>query len=584
MICRRDHLALLIAATLALLSCGPAEQRPTPLERARENLAAGEAYEAEILLDRLIADGADRTTLAAYLGEAALAQGNLARARDWLSDESFSQDTRGLGYRMLGRLAIAQGDLVEAGRAFDRALGVIPSDPDLWVDIGRLRYLGGEQFQALEASERAIQADPQNTAALLFRGQLARDSQGPMVGVSWFARAVEVRPNNFPLRVEYAASLGDSGRAKDALRVLRGADGRAVSDPKGLFVQAVLAARAGDNLLARTLLQRSGLDRNGIPAALLLSSIIDLSAGNCASAAQSLDVLYAKQPDNGRVADLYAYALSCSGRDRELVDQFAKHATSDRGTPYLRTQVARSFEALDDRVSAARFLDMATKPADGLRVLPGSMPPHVNVVGGAPTGLEARDGIRSALADGQPTAALERAKAFARGYPDSSDAFGLLGDAQYAAGNKPAARDAYRHAATVRRPWPLVLRLAQSEPDQTAVRSLVEQFVRNNPANGEAAAVLADICAREGKWAEAAQLLDHAMKLGQARVPWIVAARSVASSKLGDKQGALDYALQAHALQPLNPIAVSTLIAALPPEDMATRHELEIKLRSLMRR
>ncbi|QKG71439.1 tetratricopeptide repeat protein [Erythrobacter mangrovi] len=166
--------------------------------------------DAQIQLEKLLSQGVDRTELAAYLGEAALAQGNLDQARDWLSAGAFSKGTMALGYRMLGRLALAEGDLAEAGRAFDRAYTIDPDDPELWVDIGRLRYRGGEQFQAIEASERAVALDPKNAAALQFRGQLARDAQGMAVGVAWFSHVLAQQPNNVELRVEYAAALGDA--------------------------------------------------------------------------------------------------------------------------------------------------------------------------------------------------------------------------------------------------------------------------------------------------------------------------------------------------------------------------------------
>ncbi len=110
---------------------------------------------------------------------------------------------------------------------------------------------------------------------------------------------------------------------------------------------------------------------------------------------------------------------------------------------------------------------------------------------------------------------------------------------------------------------------------------MLEEYVRNNPMNGEAAAVLADALAAQGEWGRAAQLLDHAMELGQARTPWVLAARSIAALNLEDRDGALDFALDAHELQPMNPLAISALIGALPAGEEAAKSELEAKLQSL---
>ncbi|MFA6219840.1 MAG: tetratricopeptide repeat protein [Erythrobacter sp.] len=585
MTCRRDRPAFLLAAVaLGLGSCGKPGAGLAPVESARAELAAGNATDARIKLEKLVADGTERSEVAAYLGEAALAQGDLGAAHGWLGDGAFSPETSAHGFRMLGRLYFARGNLAAAGQAFDRSLAIEPGNPELWVDIGRLRYRGGEQLQALEAGAKAVALDPRNAAALQFRGQLARDAQGLIAGAEWFARALEAQPGNVDLRVEYAATLGDVGRPRTALAILRGGKGSSVSSPRGLFVQAVIAARGGHALLARELLQRSGFERDNVPAAMMLSAIVDLQAGNHASAVQTLDRLYRRQPDNGRVVDLLAFALSRTGGERELIRRFAARAENPLGTPYLRTLVARSYEALDDRTGAARFLDMAASTREGFAILPGDAPPEALEAGSSGDGLGARDFVRNALAGHQMAAAVQRARDFARRFPGSGDAHAILGDAELAAGNKAAARAAYLRSAAVRRSWPLILRLVRSQPDRASARRLLEGYVRNNPGNGDAAAMLADAYAAQGQWARAAVLLDHAMALGQSRVPWVVAARSLAASKLGDRQAALDFALEAHALQPMNPSAIAALIAALPAQEAAARDELRSKLRSLTAR
>ncbi|MEC7421048.1 MAG: hypothetical protein VX648_01515, partial [Pseudomonadota bacterium] len=88
----------------------------------------------------------------------------------------------------------------------------------------------------------------------------------------------------------------------------------------------------------------------------------------------------------------------------------------------------------------------------------------------------------------------------------------------------------------------------------------------------------------EGEWERAAALLDHALELGAARNPAALAARSIAARELGEAQIAFDYALAAHELQPMNPLAIGALLATLPADDADTRAELEAKLASLRAR
>ncbi len=482
---------------------------------------------------------------------------------------------------MLGRLEMAEGDLRAAGAAFDRSHAVDPDNAELWVDIGRLRYRGGEQFEAIEAVEHALAIDPANGEALRFKGQLARDAQGMEAGAKLLGRALQSRPEDIDLRVEYAATLGDAGRAREALQVLRGENSLAATTPRGLFVQAVLAARGRHFRLSRDLLSRSGLQQDDVASARLLSAIIDLEEGNFASAAQALDRLYIRQPDNPRIRDLLAYALSRDDGERELVHRFAGMAASNSSSAYLRVLVGRAYEALGNRERAAIYIDLAALGGGNFSVLPSLTPPELLAISEGEGGQQVRDYVRNAIAGREAVAALRKGREFAKRFPGSADAQAILGDAEFARGNKRAAREAYRRSAQVRRPWPLALRLAGAQEDPADARQLLEAYVRENPMNGDAAAILADALAAEGDWRRAVELLDHAMGLGLRRVPWVLAARSVGALQLDDPEEALDFALAAHDLQPMNPLAISALIAALPEGEKRARRELEAKLHSL---
>lgn len=579
---RRDRLIRGFAAAIVLhfaASCDQQSAELAPLEQARQDLAEGDAVGAEIALARLVEKGAPRADVAALMGEAALIAGDLAEARRWLGPGEFSDATRAHGYRMLGRLEMAEGNLAAAGRAFDAALETDPDDPELWVDIGRLRYRGGEQEAAIAAAERAVAVGPNSAAALQFRGQIARDSEGLEPAARWFARALERRPHDAGLRADYAATLGDAGRAVEALAVLR--EGRQVAGPhlsRFLYIQAVLAARGGDYNLARSLLDRSGEAGRGIPAALMLSALLDVAEENYASAAQTLDRLSGLQPDNRRVEELLAHALSRSGGERELVERFGARALGPGGSPYLRVVVGRALEALGERDRAARYLDAAAQSENGLSTL---TPAGAGLDG---SGTAYRDAVRTAIAARQFDLAVTRAESFVRRFPGSGDALALLGDARLARGDRADARAAYAQSARVRQPWPLTLRMLAAQASPRDGARLLADYLRAHPMNGAAAALLADAYAAEGEWERAAVLLDHAIANGQGRAPFVVAARSVAASRIGDEQAALDYALLAHEIQPLSAAATAALIAALPPAEQEARAELEQKLRSLQAR
>ena len=219
---------------------------------------------------------------------------------------------------------MAAGDLSGAGEAFDRALQARADDAGLWVDIARLRYRGGEHLQAIEAVERALSLDGEHAGALLFKGQIARDAEGLAAGSRWFARGLELHPDDPALLGEQAATLIDLDRASEGLAMVRRLAEIAPGSPDIYFLQAVVAARAGDFPLARRLLQRLPDGRAATPASLLLDGVIALEQGRFASAAQSLDGLVERQPDNRRARDLLARALLLDGRYRQLIARFAE--------------------------------------------------------------------------------------------------------------------------------------------------------------------------------------------------------------------------------------------------------------------
>jgi tetratricopeptide (TPR) repeat protein len=501
------------ALALCLAGCGAGGARAPDDWRAA--LRNGDGVAAEAALERELATGTPQAELAPFLGEAALRQGDLADARRWLGEGEFAPDVAGHGLHMLGRLRMLEGDLAQAGRAFDKALLTRRDDPELWVDIARLRYRGGEQAQAILASQKALVLGPDNVAALLLRAQMVRDSAGNMAALPLFERGLALSPGNSDLLADYAATLGELGRAKDMLAAVRRFASAAPGDPRAYYLQAVLAARAGNHDLARKLLQRSGnLDRQ-MPAAILLLAVVDLENGNPASAAQGLDRLLGEQPDNARARMLMALALSAAGNDRELIARFARSA-DDR---YIAMLVGRAYERQGDRTTAAAYLD---------RALGGPIAPHlVRLAPSSRIGVrplrEGEDGasvvavVRGLMTMGRAVDARSRAEGWLRAHPGSADAMGLAGDTAFAARDLRGALRHYQAAAAVRRPWPLVKRMAaalEASGDVKEAEALVAAHLAGEPNNAEAAQMLARRFTARGEVGRAQALSMHARSHG----------------------------------------------------------------------
>lgn len=556
---------LVLAGAAAATGCGEVEAPAPPMQRALAALEEGDGFGAELALRELLDGGSSPEALAAYLGQAELLQGQPIEARRWLGDGRFTAETAGLGFHMLGRLEMSEGNLPAAGKAFDRALALTPESPRLWVDIGRLRYRGGEQTGAVEAAVKAVALGPQDAEALMFRGQLARDAEGMAEALPWLERAIAAKPRDLDLQAEYAATLGEAGEAKAMLTVVREMVASNPGYPRAYYLQAVVAARAGRYDLARSMLVRSGSDESTSAAGRLLAGVIDIETGNYASAARELDRLYRQQPENRRVRDLLARALSLGGNHRELVRRFDKTARRTSASPYLQMLVARSYEALGERSEAAALIDLASRKRSGRLV--ALRPPDEFAEGfgsGLASGNEALLRLRALVAGGKKAEAMTLAGDFLSRFPGSADALALAGDAQLAGGNLPEALSYYPQSAQIRQSWPLARRriaaLSAAGRESEAL-TLLQVFVAGHQTLVEPVVLLARAQMDRGNPSRAAILLDHALAVGGDRDPEVLALRAIVALRMDDPQLARDFAERAFDVQPVHPASLETLAA-----------------------
>lgn len=508
---------------------------------ARAYLARGDGIAAEIRLNQALDEGALREDVAAFMGEALLDQNEPGKARSWLAPGQFTPQTAAWGFRMLARLERTEGDLPAASRAFDRAVGLTPRDPELWVEIGRLRYAGGEHLRALQTADYALKLDRSNVRALEFHAQIVRDRYGLAASLPWFKAALNKAPDDLSVLGEYAATLGDMGWAKEMLAVTRKMIALDPDNARAFYLQAVMAARAGNTRLARSLLSRGGEELNDVPGAMLLLGVLEIRAGNPVLAADALEPLVKRQPDNATAQVLLARALFLSGDYKELVRRYADLAGRPGASPYLLTLMGRAYEMLDQRDLAAPLLDRAAMASGtAISVVPESSP------------------IAALLGAGDDRQAEAEAEQWRAASPGNYDSQAQAGDVQLAMGNGEAALQRYRLAARIRMPQNLMLRtvaaymLAGHRAD--AERVAVE-YLRNNPMDREAARLAAHFAAQRGDWPRARQLLENLRANGAARDVAVLSELSLAQLRTGDGQAAVQTGENAYRLQRASPTA-----------------------------
>ena len=592
MVLRRVTLLTCTAVLFALSAPGRAmpDAAQASFAAATKALARGDGIAAEAELQRAAQAGARRPELAAAMGEALIDQGAFDQARDWLAPGQFAPGKAAHGWRMLGQLERLSGNLAAAGKAFDRALIAAPNDPGLWVEIGRMRYSGGEQLQAIDAAERALAAAPDNPRALEFKAELVRDAQGYVAAILLYERALETSGNDLSLLGGYAGVLGEAGRAKDMLAVTRQMLALAPRNSRAFFLQAVLAARAGQIDLARSLLARTRHRRNAVPSAMLLQGLLELEAGNANVAADQIVVLADRQPANQRVQLLLARALYTAGDYNQLFARFAALAQRSDASPYLLTLLGRAYEDQGNRVAAATLLDRAATPSvPGLQPIfepdsPSVLGPRFAAAPAAPG--QAVPYVRSLLIVQNHGAAMQAASQFLGLRPGSGDALGLLGDVELISGRPGDALAHYLRAAQVRFPDLLLLRIVEAYGQLgqgRAAQTVVTRYLAAFPGSLLAARIAANQAALTGDWPTAVLLLESLRARGGNRDVRLLADLSLANLRSGDPPAALASAQRAWHLQPSSPVAAQALGMALAAahKDSTSARQLLVQARRM---
>ena len=557
-ICRPRRLlaALLLLAASASGQGALADTAEDLILEAQAFLKKGDGIAAEAKLRTALDRGAQRRVVAAAMGEALLAQGNHRRASEWLRTEDFAPQTAAQGYFALARLERAKGNLRKAGSALDKALAITPENPGLWVEIGRLRYAGGEHLLAIEAADRAVALGRDDPAALLLKAQLVRDADGMVPALAWLERAHAAAPGDIAIMGELAATQGEAGEARAMLATTRAMLDRDPGNARAFYLQAVLAARAGNYALARRLLARTGGQLDALPGKRLLDGIAELGVGNYSLAVAALEPLYREQPGNRRVRDLLVRALFLAGEHRALAERFVDVARGQAGSAYLRTVVGRAYEQLDRREDAAPLLEMSAKRA--------------------PLAVKPRDGTRlgALLLSGRGDEARALASARLHENPGYYDNLATAGDAALAMGDGATAARHYEQAARIRQTESLMQRrfqafLVAGRTQDAAYLS--RRFLSANPRSPAAIRTAAWLAARTGDWPRALVLHEALARNGQSRDVQLLADLSQVQLRAGESDAAVETARRAYLLQRANPIAAQAWGLALIDARQAPR-------------
>jgi len=527
-------------------------------------LGDGPSAEAEITRARETGFPAGATRH--LMAEALLLEGAPQRALDEAGAYDVVPRYRGSAARMRGRARLQLGDRAGAGEEFNLAQSLNPRDPQVWTDIGRFRATGGDAAGALAAAERAVAFGPRSVEALVLRGELVRTQYGLVAALPWFDRALALAPDNVAALLEKAATLGDLGRMRDMLATTRAVIALDDGNPVAFYLQAVMAARAGNFTLARSLMRHTGGALEDVAGAMLLSAAIDFQTDNNEQAIDRLSRLIAMQPDNVKARRLLAAAQWRAGDlpgAEETLRDVADQPTADS---YTLTLLGRVLERRGDRDGAAVYLDRAALPQpDGSAAGPGS-PQAIDDLRGAliadPGDGDTRGAlIRALIRAGRIDEAQDEAAAGLKTNPGSPTPLVLAGDVAAAQHRWDQAADAYRRAANISFTEPVALRMIDALRHggrAQAAYQVLALYLGQNPRSVPALLIAADIAMAGGDWGRAAAVLEGLRRRLGNRDAAILNNLAWAYHQLDRPDEALPLAAAAHDLTPANPAVADT--------------------------
>jgi tetratricopeptide (TPR) repeat protein len=452
------------------------------VELARVAIRLGDGVGAEAAVKSAIAAGGNAAALRPLLARAYAMQGDGQRAFDAIDAGPIIPEMIGEAAWVAGDVHLANGDLDAARSAYDRAVRELPRNSELWVDVARFRDANADNAGARDAVDYAIELDKANSAALAYKANLIRTAEGLTAALRWYDRALAADPDNADALIDQAATLGDLGRYRDMLVALRHAATIVPREPRLFYLQAVVAARAGNYPLARSLLQRTRGALDDVPAFMLLSAVVELELGGEALAASWAERLLVEQPRNFTARRILAAANWAGGDADGAIEALVPIVDRADADSWSLLMAARAASELGRRGEAGDFLARAASLARGEA---------------APFAPENAYGVLSMMADGEPLnparaipaiaadivnrnfdSAVTRARRLRDANPGVADAHILLGDAALAGGRFDLAVESFRTARDLDAGERTTLRLANA-------------LYRAGDAAGSGAAILA---------------------------------------------------------------------------------------------
>jgi tetratricopeptide (TPR) repeat protein len=512
-------------------------------------------------LERAVALGADQRKIQHLLGHAQWLLGDLEKAEAVLTDGDIPRANLAYANRILGRVYMDMGNIDEAQNAFARALKVAPKDSQTWTEVARFRFVIGNEKAAIEAADYAVSLDNFNVRAIEFRGRLTSGQFGLTAAIPWFERGLQIDPNDVPTLTEYAATLGEMGHYTLMLEQVRKIIALDSKNGRAFYMQAVLAARAGDYAMARRILQLAGPAVNALPGAMLVSGVSEYEMGNWQQAINIFTRLVLTQPNNLEHRKLLARAMYRAGRHLDALDEIKAVAARPDADTYSLMLAGRAFEASGNRSKAAAGINEAAKPYVR-RMIPVAEPLSLpKAAAGAQQNPNSPRHIipyiRSLMLERNYEAAYEVAARLQSTNPGVANAHIMVGDVEMARGRVLPAIEAYKKARPIQFSQGLMLRLVDGYTranNISAAQEVLTSYLYFNPTSQSAQRFAAFMFLDGQQYGQAVPFLENLLVQQGYNDSVLLANLARAYSGLNLHDAAIERARIAYLIDPANPM------------------------------
>lgn len=510
---------------------------PVHLLLGKALMQNGEVTAAEAAYQEALRLGVNRAEVVVPLGSAYLAQG---KHRQVLEEKTFLAEglppaTR-LQIHLMRASAYADlGDPRNALRSIDEARAIDGRSAQAWLSEVPIRIRAGQLREATLAADRAIMLAPDLPEVYYHKGSI-QHVQGDLKGaLAAYDRVLAAQPTMVEARVARIGIYLDSSRFDDAAKDVAELRRLSPGEPRGAYLQALLAERKGDKTASTAalkevtdlldpvpinfiryrsqLLMLNGLAHFGLnqqekakqyleafqrvqsatPATKLLARIYQ-AEGNSAQAANMLEAYLKVQPGDGQAMIVLATAYMSLGR----------HAKATA----LMQEALRSQDSANYRTALGMSLLGGGQSGDAIREFEAAFKKDPSQVQAAVSLIQIYLGSNNAAK------ALSVAEALVKREPGNPSFQNLLGISYGQAGNAKGARTAFEKAIQISPTMgQAVVNLARLEvalKSYDAAATLLQELLKTDDKNTEAMEQMAAIAEARGQLVDAQRWLEKA--------------------------------------------------------------------------